>query len=410
MTSADFIALDEANDAVDRSTYALHALIEEAARSGASDLLLLADQHHTTIAIRRWGLVERLGEVEPAIGRHYVSAVKVMAEMDIAERRRPLDGRISLQIDGQPIDIRVNTLPTLHGEDATLRLLDPRQEVRTLDQLGMADADRERIADLLANPSGLILVSGPTGAGKTTTLYACLAELNDGTRKINTLEDPIEYSLEGVRQSQVNEAIDLDFARLLASVLRQAPDVVMVGEVRDVETATTAVRAANSGHLVFATLHAPTAAGAVQSMLALGVAPHFLASSLLGVVAQRLVRVLCPHCRQKHELPELTSAFESVAHLLPNDMGRGIHCSQGCHCCGDSGYAGRGGLFEIMSATKATRGLIASQAARDEIHAQAVEDGLVDFRSAAIVALAEGRTSIEEVVRVIPTDLLDVHG
>lgn len=410
MIAADFTALDEAIDSVDQSTRAIGTLIENAARCGASDLLLLADQHHTTLAIRRWGMVEKLGEVSPAVGRHYVSAVKVMAEMDIAERRRPLDGRISLTIDGSPIDIRVNTLPTLHGEDATLRLLDPRQEVRTLDQLGMAEADRTRIADLLAHPSGLILVSGPTGAGKTTTLYACLAELNDGTRKINTLEDPIEYSLAGVRQSQVNPAIGLDFAQLLASVLRQAPDVVMVGEVRDAETAATAVRAANSGHLVFATLHAPTAAGAVQSMLALGVAPHFLASSLLGVVAQRLVRVLCVHCRQKYVIPELTSAFESVAHWLPGDADRGIHCSRGCHRCADSGYTGRGGLFEIMAATKATRALIASKAPRDEIHAQAVQDGLVDFRSAALVALAEGRTSIEEVVRVIPTDLLEAEG
>lgn len=403
MSTDMFLEMEEST-ADESEAAALWAIVAEAARRGASDLMLLAERSETTIAMRRWGLVEPLSVVDTATGRHYVSALKAAASMDIAERRRPLDGRITLDVDGEAIDIRINTLPTLHGEDATLRLLDPRQEVRTLGDLGLADRDHEALGDLLAQPSGLILVTGPTGAGKTTTLYASLAQLNDGSRKINTLEDPIEYALPGVRQSQVNAAIGLDFAQLLASVLRQAPDVVMVGEVRDPQTASTAVRAANSGHLVFATLHAPTAAGAVQSMLALGVEPHFLASSLVGVVAQRLVRLLCPGCRHEYEvqaesLSTPDDSLDSLSH---------IYAPTGCHRCCDSGYVGRGGIFEIMPATREVRSLIAASSARDEIHALAVQAGMFDFRSAALASLAEGRTSIEEVVRVIPTDLLQL--
>lgn len=389
----------------DSESAALWALVKEAARRGASDLHLLMERRETCISMRRWGLVEPLAVVDSATGRHYVSALKAAAEMDIAERRRPMDGRISIELDGTPVDVRINTLPTLYGEDATLRLLDPRQEVRTLDDLGMADRDHEALDNLLAHPSGLVLVTGPTGAGKTTTLYACLTKLNDGTRKINTLEDPIEYALPGVRQSQVNSAIGLDFARLLASVLRQAPDVVMVGEVRDLQTAATAVRAANSGHLVFATLHAPTAAGAVQSMLAHGVEPHFLASSLVGVVAQRLVRLLCTHCRRVCTLPVDSHPPAENQTQIPDR----IYAPTGCHRCNDAGFTGRGGVFEIMPATSGVRGLIANKRPRDDIHACAVSEGMIDFREATLATLCEGQSTIEEVVRVIPADLLQVE-
>ncbi|MEM9658815.1 MAG: GspE/PulE family protein, partial [Planctomycetota bacterium] len=307
---------------------------------------------------------------------------------------------------GRTIDVRVSTLPTLFGEDATLRLLDASHEMRSLDDLGLSVAEKNRLASLIDRPNGLVLVTGPTGAGKTTTLYACLTRLHDGVRKINTLEDPVEYSIPGVRQSQVHRAIELDFAELLKSVLRQAPDIVMVGEIRDAETAETAVRAANSGHLVLATLHAPTAAGAVQSMFALGVAPHFLASSLVGVVAQRLVRRLCPRCRVAYELPDAPSMFAAVDALLTGESKGVLYGPKGCHECGEDGYLGRCGVFEVLTAGKEVRERIAARRPRDEVHQAAVDEGMATFHQASLIALAEGRTSVEEVTRVIPGQVL----
>jgi len=401
-----FAELEDAKQDELRINRQLSEYLEQAVERQASDLYFQAERECMTIAIRHWGVVEPLAEVDPTTGRQLISAVKVWAKMDIAERRRPLDGRLELLIDGQEIDVRVNTLPTLFGEDVTMRLLDPGKELRSLDGLGMQEADRNRIRGLLQHPSGLILVTGPTGAGKTTTLYACLEELNDGKRKINTLEDPVEYSLKGVRQSQVNAKIDLSFAQLLASVLRQAPDVVMVGEVRDHETAATAVRAANSGHLVFATLHAPVAAGAVQSMLALGAAPHFLASSLVGIIAQRLVRTLCQHCRKRYDLADAPDVFADIDDLLEAELPREIYGPCGCSRCDDQGYAGRAGVFEIMTVDRDVRELIAKTRPNDEIERAAIACGMVEFRRAALLAIAKGHTTIEEVLRVIPIDVL----
>lgn len=411
MIASDFVELD-GQDAAEWETAnrVFGSLLEQAIERRASDLFLLSDRDCLTVSIRRWGLVEKLKEFPPALGRQMVNVVKIWAKMDLVERRRPLDGRIELQVAGRPVDVRVNTLPTLFGEDATLRLLDPHQEVRSLDGLGLAVREKNRLLGLLDRPSGLILVTGPTGAGKTTTLYACLARLNDGVRKVNTIEEPIEYSIAGLRQSQVNRAIGLDFPQLLASVLRQAPDVVMIGEVRDAETAATAVRAANSGHLVFATLHAPVAAGAAPSMFALGAAPHFLASSLVGVVAQRLVRRLCPRCRVAYELPDAHHMFSGVESLIDGEPANVIYGPRGCHQCDDSGYAGRCAIVEVLTASAHVRRIVAERRARDEVHQAAVEEGMVTFRRAALAALAEGRTSPEEVTRVIPREVLGLEG
>ncbi len=410
MIASDFIEIDdEQSPELEDSRRAFESLVTQAIARHASDLFLLADRDHMTVAIRRWGLVEKLTDVDLATGRQFINVVKIWAGMDLVERRRPMDGRVELQFEGRGIDVRVNTLPTLFGEDATLRLLDPHQEVRTLDDLGMNVHEKNRLAGLLDRPSGLILVTGPTGAGKTTTLYACLAHLNNGVRKINTLEDPIEYCIAGIRQSQVNRAIDLDFAQLLASVLRQAPDVVMVGEVRDRETAQTAVRAANSGHLVFATLHAPIAAGAVESMLALGATPHFLASALVGVVAQRLLRRLCTHCRVAHELPGADGMFDTVDSIIDSEPTNVIYGPRGCRECDESGYAGRCGVFEILVAGKRVRQLIAESRPSDDIHQAATEEGMIGFPRASLAALANGRTSVEEVTRCIPGQVLGLE-
>ena len=302
---------------------AVNLLVEHAADLQASDLFFMADEKATNISIRRLGSVQRVAMVSREQGRHLISYFKAMAGMDLSETRRPTDGRWILENGDRMLDLRINCLPTLYGEDLALRLWDRRSGLRELSELGLSGAERTTLSSMLMSPSGLILVTGPTGTGKTTTLYACLQFLNDGSRKINTLEDPIEYSIEGLRQSQVNTKIGLDFSDLLTGVLRQAPDVIMIGEIRDEDTAATAVRAANSGHLVLATLHAPTAAAAVQSMLALGAHPYYLASCLLGVVAQRLIRTLCPACRMNYDISG-ADTFKEVEHLLEEGEG-GIH-------------------------------------------------------------------------------------
>ena len=245
---------------------AVTTLLDRAAELRSSDLFFLAEERYVTIAVRRLGVVEKLAVVSLEQGRQMVSHIKANAKMDIAERRRPTDGRWINEIGARRLDMRVSAVPTLHGEDLTIRIWDHSLGLLSIEQLGMSRSELNKLTYMLNHPSGLMLVTGPTGTGKTTTLYACLQYLNDGTRKINTLEDPIEYALEGVRQSQINTKLGLDFPELLRSVLRHAPDIIMVGEIRDKDTATTAIRAANSGHLVMATLHSPTAAGAVQSI------------------------------------------------------------------------------------------------------------------------------------------------
>jgi type II secretory ATPase GspE/PulE/Tfp pilus assembly ATPase PilB-like protein len=262
------------------------------------------------------------------------------------------------------------------------------------------------LLNMLTSPTGLMLVTGPTGSGKTTTLYACLNHLNNGERKINTIEDPVEYAFGGMRQSQVNPKIDLGFADLLRSVLRQAPDIIMVGEIRDPETAATAVLAANSGHLVLATLHAPSTVGAVQSLLNLGVHSHFLASSLLGVLTQRLIRTLCMKCRQSFDLGDAPQTFEEIRpHLGPGE-GYLMYGPRGCPECHKMGYAGRTGVFEVLQVGPGLRKMILERSPGPVLRQKALEEGLVECRLAAMLKVARGETSIEEVFRVIPTEYL----
>jgi type II secretory ATPase GspE/PulE/Tfp pilus assembly ATPase PilB-like protein len=259
---------------------------------------------------------------------------------------------------------------------------------------------------MISSPSGLILITGPTGSGKTATLYASLLKLNDGKRKINTIEDPIEYAIPGLRQSQVNNAIDLGFGELLRSVLRQSPDAIMIGEIRDTETAQTAVHAANSGVLVFATLHAPTAAGAVQSMRSLGVHPHFLATSLLGVASQRLVRTLDPATRVAFDLSDSPGTFDEVKPWLAPGEGKTLYAPGPAESNQMTGYNGRTGVFEVMQITREIRQLIGDNRSAKEIRDQAVTQGMLPFRLSALLKVARGDTSTEEVFRVIPSEQL----
>ncbi len=382
-------------------------LIRHALDLPASDLFITWREEGASIAVRHLGITKRLATIADEEGRRVVNYVKAMAGMDLAQKMRPLDGRWVCHVgDGKRIDLRVSTIPTMYGEDMALRLLDSEVTLRELDQLGLHRRDLGTLKSLLSSPSGLILVTGPTGSGKTTTLYACLNHLNDGTRKINTIEDPIEYALEGVHQSSVNPRIKLDFPELLRSVLRQGPDVIMVGEIRDPVTAETAVRAASSGHLVLATLHAPIAAGAVDSMLALDVHPHFLSGCLLGVLTQRLVRTLCEHCKTAFDISESPRTFEDVRPWLMSGQGQQLWSAPGCQHCGQGGYTGRTGVFEVLRATKEIRRLIADRRTVREIRDQAVEQGMLDMRRSALLKVADGVTSTEEVVRVIPTEHL----
>ena len=380
-------------------------LIRDAAELPASDLYFNWNEHDVTIFVRHLGILKRWSSVTRAEGSRYINHIKAAAGMDLAQHLRPLDGRgVGRMADGRRIDLRISTIPTLHGEDMSIRLLQGDLGLMNLENLGFHQNNLADLKSLLRKPSGLVLLTGPASTGKTTTLYSCLKHLNDGTRKINTIEDPVEYSLDGVRQSQVNPKIELGFPELLRSVLRQTPDVIMVGEVRDPTTAETVVRAANSGHLVFATLHAPVAAGAVESMLALGVAPHFLATSLLGVLSQRLIRVLCEDCKVPLDVGRASGIFESVEKWLKPCQGERIYASAGCELCNGEGYTSRAAVVEVLRATRKIRRMIFQQRSARDIQDAAVEQGMLDLRSAGLLQVAEGVTSTDEMVRLIPCD------
>ncbi len=386
---------------------AVATLIDHVVGLPASDLFFAAEEDHIQISVRHLGVVRQVTTLSLEQGKRMIGHIKALAGMDLTERRHPSDGRwIHIQPDGRKVDLRICSIPTLYGEDLSMRLLERDSNLRTLDGVGLARHEYNQLMNLLASPSGLVLVTGPTGSGKTTTLYACIQYLNNGRRKINTIEDPVEYAVPGVRQSQVNPRFNLDFPEMLRGVLRQAPDVIMIGEIRDSVTADTAVRAANSGHLVFATLHAPVASSAVASMLALGVKPHFFASSLLGVLSQRLVRTLCPHCKVGYDLSDAPHTFEAVRPWLEPSQGQQMFSVKGCDRCFQDGYAGRTAVFEMLCISRETRRLIAEGANPRDIEQQAIQDGMIEFRRSSLLKVAQGVTSIEEVLRAVPTEYL----
>ncbi|QDU25426.1 Type II secretion system protein E [Anatilimnocola aggregata] len=388
---------------------AVQRIIDLAADTHASDLFLLTEEGSLTVAVRLHGQLEPVAVVSKEQGRFLINYIKAEAGIDIAERRRPLEGRWIIERDEGRIDLRINIIPTLFGEDLTARLLDRKVGLKTLDNLGLSDGEFAKLSSLLTSPSGLILVTGPTGTGKTTTLYACIQHLDNGSRKINTLEDPVEYAISGIRQSQANPKLGVDFPELLRNILRQAPDVIMIGEVRDEETAHTAVRAANSGHLVLATLHAPVAAGAVQSMLALGANPFFLSSSLLGVVAQRLLRTLCLTCRTAYDVSDSPETFAEIASFLQAGQGSYIYGPRGCEECGQQGYRGRVGVFEIMTMNRQLRRMILDGSGADDIQRAAIASGMIEFRRGAMLKVAQGITSTEEVLQELPAEYLGLE-
>ena len=389
---------------------AFHRLIREAIALPASDLHFNWNEDDVTISVRHLGMLRRWSNISREEGARFVTYIKAAAGMDVAKKQRPQDGRwVNTLDDHRRVDLRISTIPTLYGEDMAIRLLERDQDLLSIENLGLHSKNRFELADLLNKPGGLVLVTGPAGTGKTTTLYACLHRLNDHTRQINTIEDPVEYSLTGIRQSQVNHRQGLEFPELLRSVLRQAPDVIMVGEIRDPVTAETAVRAANSGHLVFATLHAPVAAGAIESLLALGVAPHFLATSLLGIVSQRLARTLCNDCKIPLDVSR-EKMFGSVEQWLDERQGNQIFAAGGCDRCQHEGYFSRTGVFEVLRMTGELRQMVSLGRTAREIQDEAVRQGMLDLRRSALLKVAAGETTTDEMARIIPAERFAANG
>ena len=380
-------------------------LIERALELRASDLFLVTNEQHVGVQVRLRGQVEQFCILDADQGRRYIAHVRHQAGMDVSDFRKPHDGRWIYDAESGSVDLRINVVPTLHGEDMAIRLLDRDTNLLTLDRLGMTARQLDVYRTMLDQPGGMIVLTGPTGSGKTVTLYASLAHLNDGHRKIHTIEDPIEYAIDGLRQSQVNGAIDLGPAELLRGVLRQAPDTVMVGEARDDQTAQTAAWAANCGTLVLTTIHAPSAAGAVQSLRGFGIAGPFLASSMRGAMSQRLVRTLCPSCQELAEGGhggEVQRMMEEIKAFLPTSNPAARYIARGCEHCQHTGYAGCSAVYEIMPVTDAIRDLIVEGRPTREIHTRAVADGMLTLRQAALLKVAQGRTTMEEVRRVVP--------
>jgi type II secretory ATPase GspE/PulE/Tfp pilus assembly ATPase PilB-like protein len=391
---------------------AVDSLIARSVAMGASDLFLESNEQHVAAEARHLGIMRTIAILDREQGRKAVAYVRNNSGMKMDESRKPDEGRWIWVPEGDDsddvdnsVDLRLSIIPTLYGDDVAMRLLVRSSTLYKLENLGMFEKQLSKYQQMIASPGGLILITGPTGSGKTATLYATLMRLNDGQRKINTIEDPIEYSVEGLRQSQVHSSIGMGFAELLRAVLRQNPDIIMVGEIRDAETAKTAVRAANSGMLVLATLHSPSTAASVQAMRAYGVPNHFLANSLRGVVAQRLVRTLDPATRKEIDLGG-THAFEEIKDLLKPGEGEKAYAAVSTPDNQMSGYTGQTGVFEVLQVTRNVRNMIASEAGALAIREQAIKDGMLEFRKAALLKVAQGETSTEEVFRVIPTEEL----
>ena len=373
----------------------INALFTQALREGASDIHIEPFETRSVVRLRIDGTLRDL--IEPARALHgaIVSRVKIMAQLDIAEKRLPQDGRITLRVAGKPVDVRVSTIPTGHGERVVLRLLDKQAGRLDLTRLGMDDATLAHMDQLILEPHGIVLVTGPTGSGKTTTLYAALSRLDAAALNIMTVEDPIEYDLDGISQTQVNTRIEMSFARALRTILRQDPDVVMIGEIRDLETAQIAVQASLTGHLVFATLHTNDAISAVTRLVDMGVEPFLLASSLIGVGAQRLVRRLCLECRK----PFAADAAQlRVLGLAPIDGT--LYSAKGCGACNGSGYRGRTGIYELLTVDDELRRLIHDRTSEQALRAHVLSRGMRSLRDDGMRWAAQGVISLEEVVRV----------
>lgn len=372
----------------------INALLAQAIKQKASDIHFEIFEDRLSVRFRLDGVLQEVLSPPRVFAPLLTSRLKVMAKLDIAERRLPQDGRISIKIAGHPIDLRVSTIPTHHGERIVLRLLDKKAAPLDLLRLGMASDTLNLMRELIRNPHGIILVTGPTGSGKTTTLYAAITELNDTERNILTVEDPIEYYLAGIGQTQVNNKVGMTFAKGLRAILRQDPDIVMVGEIRDKETADMAIQASLTGHLVFSTLHTNSAVAAITRLRDMGIEPFLLSSTIIGVLAQRLIRLLCQHCKQPHTLSERE---RTLLNLKNNDVT--IYKANGCEACHHTGYGGRSGIYELVAINESLRTMIHNQVEQKSIETEA-RKMFPSIRQDGWRKVLNGETTIEEVLRV----------
>lgn len=370
----------------------LNSLLQQAIKEKASDVHIEVYADSLAVRMRVDGILYTVLKPPKRIHGQIVSRVKIMAGLDIAEKRLPQDGRISLKAAGREIDVRVSTIPTTFGERVVLRLLDKSRNLLQLEQIGMSSDHLKTMEKAITLASGIILVTGPTGSGKTTTLYAALGKIDTQEKNVVTVEDPVEYQIRGIGQMQVNSTIGLNFADGLRSILRQDPDIIMVGEIRDKETASVAVQASLTGHLVFSTLHTNDSASTLTRLVDIGIEPFLIASSLVMVMAQRLVRVLCRECRR----PVPLSASEAQRLGLSSS----IYKAEGCKTCMNSGYSGRSGIYEFLTVTDSIRSLIVGGADSTKIKRKAIQEGMLTLRDDGLKKVAEGVTSLDEVLRV----------
>ncbi|MBT3294788.1 MAG: type II/IV secretion system protein [Verrucomicrobia bacterium] len=385
----------------------VNQIIWEAVQQGSTDIHMEPMEEQLRIRYRVDGVLHqapvpaRLIRFQAAI----ISRIKVMANLDIAEKRLPMDGRIGLRVQGEDIDIRVSTMPTVYGESVSLRLLQRKGEFISLEDLGMMPRDQELVERCIHRPNGIVLVTGPTGSGKSTTLYAFLHEINKIDRRILTAEEPIEYEMGGINQVLVRPDIGLTFARTLRSFLRQDPDIIMVGEIRDAETAEIAIQASLTGHLVFSTLHTNDAAGSFTRLLDMGVEPFLVASAVAGVVAQRLVRRLCPDCRRA-QTPDM-ARLERIAFPLDQLASHTVYEPSTCEACRMTGFRGRGGIFEVLQVSEAIESLVVARSSSHDIRQQATSEGMMTLRDDGWQKVLKGFTTIEEVLRVTEENLVE---
>jgi general secretion pathway protein E len=377
----------------------INSLLSEAIKVDASDIHIETYETKLVVRFRVDGVLREIVTPKRALAPLLVSRIKVMAKLDIAEKRLPQDGRISLRVAGREVDVRVSTIPANNGERVVMRLLDKQEGRRDLSHLGMNADDLERMEQLVKSPHGVILVTGPTGSGKSTTLYACLDTLNDKSRNILTVEDPIEYDVEGVGQTQVNVKADMTFAKGLKAILRQDPDVVMVGEIRDYETADIAVQASLTGHLVLSTIHTNTALGAITRLANMGVQPYLLTSSIVGLVAQRLIRMLCNECKEAHKPSEFEREFLNI----PGDQEITLYKPKGCESCSYEGFSGRLGIYEVVAVDDKLKEMIHNSTSEVQIE-QYARTRSRSIREDGREKILLGVTSVDEVLRVTMED------
>lgn len=384
---------DENADAVK----AADGLIAKAAASGASDIHIEPGENNACVRMRIDGVLYKEAEMNKKLMQAVVSRVKVLAGMDIAEKRLPQDGSIKLELDGRNIDLRISSLPTILGEKIVIRILDKEKFALNLDELNFTPENLALYRRLYNYGSGIVLLTGPTGSGKTTTLYATLAELNSSERNIVTIEDPVEYRINGISQVAVNEKAGLTFSSGLRSILRQDPDIIMLGEIRSLDTAATAIRAALTGHLVFSTLHTNNAAGAAVRLVDMGIEPFLVASALRGVVAQRLVRRICPHCKTAYA----ANAEEKACLNINSGDDLTLYKGSGCEKCRGTGYLGRMALQEVMPVVPELKKFILGKTQEETLFAEAEKFGAVSMHSDGVQKVLKGHTSLAEVLQAV---------